>query len=654
MGTGIAFEAAGPDGWTLVHTSDGIMALVGSLGCVMFGDLMKSNFRSRGAWWTAALLGLSIPLHAAEWHVSVAGDDAHEGSAAQPFQTISAAARVAQPGDTITVHAGIYRERVDPPRGGTATGGRIVYQAAPGEKVIITGAERITSWTKVAGDVWTVKLPNTYFGGFNPYRDTLRGDWYVGTRPVHPGAVYLNGAWLTEADSLDRVLDPQDASTVWFARVDKETTTIWAKFGPVDPNRELVEINVRQTVFYPSHTGINDITVRGFVLEQAATPWAPPTAEQIGVIGPHWSKGWIIENNVVRFSSCAGISLGKYGDAFDNTGESAEGYVGTIKRAVAFGWTKETVGHHLVRHNDISHCEQAGIVGSLGAVFSTIEDNEVHDIHERHLFDGAEMAGIKIHGAVDVVIARNHVYRCWLGLWLDWMAQGARVTANLCEANGSDLVLEVNHGPILVDNNLFLSVGEIQDKSNGVAFAHNLFAGKLAVIGPDGRSTPYFKAHSLEIAGYQDIPKGDVSFYNNVFVRLPDLTCCDDATLPVAMDGNVYLDAAKPSKFERNPVVQPNAHVEPGIVRLADGVDLEMKSDAAWNGTRHRSVVDTARLGRPVAVDEAYESANGKALVLDHDYFGTRRDPANPKPGPFAKVESGEISLKVWPRETKD
>ena len=38
--------------------------------------------------------------------------------------------------------------------------------------------------------------------------------------------------------------------------------------------------------------------MRGFTLEHAATNWAPPTAEQIGLIGTHWSKGWIIENNV--------------------------------------------------------------------------------------------------------------------------------------------------------------------------------------------------------------------------------------------------------------------------------------------------------------------------------------------------------------------
>ena len=42
---------------------------------------------------------------------------------------------------------------------------------------------------------------------------------------------------------------------------------------------------------------INYITVCGFTLRQAATPWAGAMSEQVGLIGTHWSKGWIIENN---------------------------------------------------------------------------------------------------------------------------------------------------------------------------------------------------------------------------------------------------------------------------------------------------------------------------------------------------------------------
>ena len=69
------------------------------------------------------------------------------------------------------------------------------------------------------------------------------------------------------------------------------------------------------------------------------------------------------------------------------------------------------------------------------------------------------MAGIKFHGAIDSIISKNHIYRSGnFGIWLDWMTQGTRVTGNLLHDNrNKDLFLEVNHGPFLVDHNLFLS-----------------------------------------------------------------------------------------------------------------------------------------------------------------------------------------------------
>jgi alpha-N-arabinofuranosidase len=316
----------------------------------------------------------------------------------------------------------------------------------------------------------------------------------------------------------DRGLNPQ----LWFARVGPEGTTVWAQFPRVDPNKRTVEVNVRRTVFYPDRPGRNYITVRGFTMRDAATPWAPPTAEQIGLIGTHWSRGWIIEDNVVSHSTCCGITLGKHGDAFDNTSaNTAEGYVKTIERAQAFAipWTKESIGHHLVRNNTITDCEQAGIVGSLGAAFSTVTGNTIHDIHVRRLFSGAEMAGIKFHAAIDTTIGHNHIFRCCQGLWLDWMAQGTRVTANCFHDNEDrDLFLEVNHGPFMVDNNLFLSAVSLLDVSEGGAFVHNLFAGSIVSQPEPNRETPYHPAHSTAIAGLARIQGGDHRFYLNCFV----------------------------------------------------------------------------------------------------------------------------------------
>lgn len=70
-------------------------------------------------------------------HVAKSGEDSQEGSLLRPFLSIFQAVQFAMPGDTITVHAGTYREWVNPIRGGESELRRIVYRATPGEKVEI-------------------------------------------------------------------------------------------------------------------------------------------------------------------------------------------------------------------------------------------------------------------------------------------------------------------------------------------------------------------------------------------------------------------------------------------------------------------------------------------------------------------------------------
>ena len=592
------------------------------------------------------------PVAGKEYHVSVNGEDHNDGSAARPLRTFSAAAQLAQPGDAITVHKGVYRERINPPRGGESDAKRIVYQAAAGEKVEIKGSEIVKGWEKIESDTWKATIPNQFFGEYNPYQDLIRGDWFnPKKRPHHTGAVYLNGSWLTEAAELDDELEPAGSKPLWFGKVDDEATTIWAQFKGVNPNEEQVEINVRRAVFYPDKPGINYITVRGFIMRHAATQWAPPTAEQIGLLGAHWSKGWIIEGNVISHSKCTGITLGKYGDRWDNTSmNAAEGYVETIRRALQDDWSREHIGHHIVRNNTISHCEQAGIVGSLGAAFSLITGNTIHDIHVQRLFTGAEMAGIKIHAAIDTEISHNRIFRTVRGIWLDWMAQGARVIDNMLYQNASeDLFVEVNHGPFLVDNNLFLSPGSLLDMSEGGAYAHNLMTGRIALRPELGRETPFHKAHSTEVAGLRNIEGGDDRFHNNIFVNRNGLAEYDKAAMPVQMSGNVFLKGATPAKHEQDPLVRADFDAGIKLVEDKDAVYLHITMDEAWGAEKRCKIVTTDLLGRAKTPDLPYMHPDDTPIRIDTDYLGEKRDETNPFPGPFELPEGGEQVLRIWP-----
>lgn len=627
---------------------------------------------------------LLCALSAREFHVSPAGHNAYDGSAAQPLRTISAAADRAQPGDTIIVYAGTYRERVTPPRGGLSDSARIVYRAAVGEQVVIKGSEVVSNWEPFLGDVWKATVPNSIFGEYNPYKQLIHGDWFNDRgRPHHTGEVYFNGKALDETHLFERVLqpqpgpdsrDPEGSAWTWFAEVDENYTYLYANFRGQDPTQALVEINVRDACFYPERTGCDYITVRGFRMAQAATQWAAPTAEQIGLIGTNWSKGWIIEHNVISDSKCAGVTLGKDRAtghnvwSADRTRSGDIHYNEVIDRALAAGWSRETIGGHVVRHNVIFDCGQAGICGSLGAIFSEITDNHIRDIWSKRQFAGYEMGGIKLHAAIDVLIARNRIHNTGKGIWLDWMAQGARVSRNLLYDNtGEDLFVEVNHGPFLIDNNLFLSTRSVRDRSQGGAYAHNLFAGFLDAAGDLKRLTPYHAAHATTIVDRAKIAGGDNRWFNNVFTGASDEPTTAD---PIAVDdhkrlighglwvydfgehvsfarGNIYYRNAGAYAHEAGPILAPRT--DPNVKMIEEDGRVFLQSCLADEVALARTQsVTTAVLGRARVPNLPYENPDGSPLVIDMDYFGHKRDHTRPTAGPFEAPGADLQSIKVW------
>ncbi|MDO4650955.1 MAG: right-handed parallel beta-helix repeat-containing protein, partial [Eubacteriales bacterium] len=375
--------------------------------------------------------------------------------------------------------------------------------------------------------------------------------------PVHTGEVYINEHSMYERMHLEEVQnpvtdekswEPEFTLYTWYTCQDGDETVIYANFQDKDPTKENIEINVRRNCFYPEKTGVNYITLSGFDVKMAATTWAPPTAYQEGMIGPHWSKGWIIEDCEVSNSKCNGISLGKYlQPENDNKWSIKRMKHGTqterdaILQAQREGWNKENIGSHVIRRCNIHHCEQTGIVGHLGGVFSIIEDNHIHHINNKQQLAGAEIGGIKMHAAIDVIFRRNHIHHCTRGLWLDWQAQGTRVTANYFHDNmpplgtkltmglalGEDIFIEVSHGPTLIDNNLFLSTYTGRLSTQGVAYVHNLISGPFTSVGGgtnnagtnEVRYTPYHVPHETDVAGFMTFLHGDDRFYNNIFIQ---------------------------------------------------------------------------------------------------------------------------------------
>ena len=648
-----------------------------------------------------------ISVSAREYHVSLTGNDDSVGSVGHPFRTLSAATRMARAGDTVTVHTGTYREWVDPQFGGTSDLNRILYRAAPGEEVILKGSEVIKGWEKVEKGVWKVILDNKMFRDYNPYLEQITGDWFLKYgRDHHTGEMYLNGKSFYEIDSLKKVLNPQPLKGAqdqegslyqWYCEVNSQTTTLWANFHGSDPNRELVEINVRQAIFFPKKTGINYITVRGFRMSQAATPWAPPTAEQIGLIGPNWSKGWIIENNIISDSKTVGVCLGAEWTTSQNSSSEYKYKNGHIRQlenvfmALKNGWSKENVGSHIVRNNTISNCEKDGIWGHLGAVFSRIYGNHIYNIYTRRQWGGFDMAGIKILAPIDVLIKDNCIHNASKGIWIDWQAQGIRITGNLLYDNSwMDLHMEVSHGPHIIDNNCFLSNLNLWNMCTGSAYIHNLFAGQICKGWENERFTPYHYPHSTLVAGIMTIPGGDDRWINNLFIKTPapeydifekanrpkrevgmmgfglgmydnypsgfpdkqfPIAEMSEVKLPVTARFNVYLNGATPFKNGTNEVIIPDAGAGIRIEEKEEGISLHFQSDVDFTGLNSK-IISSSDFGEAMVSESVFDNPDGSFIRFNTDFLNGSRQEGRNTTGPFAVLKKGENKIKLWPKNS--
>ncbi len=566
-------------------------------------------------------------LFAREIYVSKTGSDSNSGGRESPYLTIDKAAQVAQPGDTVIVGAGTYREWIKPARGGESENKRITYRASEGEKVIIKGSERITSWERQDGGVWKVELPNSFFGDYNPYALNVSGGWLNYGQWHHRGDVYLNGGAFLEKQNSDQV---KAAEQSWHCSVNEQTTTIVANFGRATPNEELTEINVRECLFMPEITGLRYITVDGFHFMHAAANWAPPGLKlQTGAVGTRMGKHWIIENCTVLNARCVGIILGQApGVNYDDI---------------------EAYGDHVVRNNVIRRCGQAGIAGQKGATRSLISGNFIEDTNYRREFGGWETAAIKFHNSVDTVISGNlirgvyHQQQAAYGIWMDYGNQGTRISGNIIyNTEAETIFLEMDHGPTLIDNNILIGEG-LKSNSEATLIVHNLLVDSKYTYQPDTkRRSQYYKPHTTIVEGVKTGTAKDERWFNNIFIR-HGLDDVKDAP-GYAADYNVFYEGAAGSSFgDEHSVVDSfvtgfaveDKPLAVTITFSANQAALDMKSP--W--------VDKDLVGVFDTVGQTIEDRYGNPIKVDTDFNGMRY--SRPIPGPLANLRQS-LNTVTW------
>lgn len=417
-----------------------------------------------------------------------AASDDNPGTAERPWKTISKAAATLGPGDRVIVHAGLYREYVEPRNSGEP-GAPIVYEAAPGEQVVVTGADVITGWERVAGEkpIYRVPWPHKFI---IDHRDG---------KPVyhHPGddehvrsgraeQVIVDGA-VWDWPQLVLSLDDMKPGT-FFPDVENNSLYIWLEDGS-DPAGHTIEACTRGMIFgtnpWARPKGFDYVVVRGFIFRYCATFAQRPAVWLLG-------KGNVAEDCVVEWTSGGGIGVGPEDGVLrrcvirncGHTGGCASGrnflnedclWENNCRKPINRGWDAGGVKLAVSRDGLFQRCIFRGN-GGPGLWF----DIDVCNVVVRNcLFEDNEFQGLFIEISRDIYVLNNAFFGNGLrATGVTWSVGGITiaesrhcVVCNNLFVNNLDGIALREQGPRYLDTQ---DLGRIGFKNEGHVIVNNV------------------------------------------------------------------------------------------------------------------------------------------------------------------------------------
>ena len=381
--------------------------------------------------------------------------DEGDGSARHPFLTINRAAAVVQAGERVLVRAGIYREQVQPARGGDGPDRMITYEAEPGATVVIRGSCVLpTTWQRAAGSVWKLRLPQKDFAEHNPFaydnideREIMPGDWNaLRDGPKLAAYTLKRGLIFQKGQRLNQVARAEDLAAEGTYWVDEGGWVLHAHlFGGAEPNAVLMEATNRRQCFAPKQP-VPFVRVKGFAIEQVGNAFSYPVAAAVSPTGGHH---WILEDCVIRHVNADALNLGSYQWTWGGNRTSGEGW------------------DCIVRRNTISDCGVSGIK-ALTPFNCVIEDNVLEHIGWQNVELGYDNGGMKLLVCRNLLVRHNLMRDITAapGVWLDWDNVNCRVTQNVCldiQNAGGAVFIEAAQQTNWVDHNVIWNV-----RGNGV------------------------------------------------------------------------------------------------------------------------------------------------------------------------------------------
>jgi len=218
--------------------------------------------QSRCLWGSLLFLMTWIGLpcvQAKTWHVSQ--ETLQNIAAPDQVRTIEEAVSQLKPGDQVIIHGGIYRETVTIKQNGSPDQ-RIVVRAAPGARVVLTGADRITRWTVESESKGVYSAPwSKRFIAWNKHNTHPDDDYHrlIGRCEQ----VFINGFALQQILTREQV-------TLGSFYVDLQAERLYvcpANGQDITGNKALVEVSARERIL--SIEG-NYVTLKGVLCRYAA------------------------------------------------------------------------------------------------------------------------------------------------------------------------------------------------------------------------------------------------------------------------------------------------------------------------------------------------------------------------------------------------
>lgn len=197
------------------------------------------------------LAGTDAPVPDGALRVATDGADHNPGTAAAPLRTLGAAIDRAEPGATIVLREGVYRETVG------MVGKRVTIRAHPGERVWFRGSTPVEDWTD-SGRYWehTGWVPDFCRDCFIP--EIIDPEHPLAGRP---DMVFVNGAPLRQVSGREKV----EPGTFF---VDTEDPAV--VIGD-DPTGELVEVATHDHLLQFDGAGAAGSAILGIGVAQYAS-----------------------------------------------------------------------------------------------------------------------------------------------------------------------------------------------------------------------------------------------------------------------------------------------------------------------------------------------------------------------------------------------